>query len=633
MQFRFRNTPSSYSIPIASLSVLPIGSERVLQCIDHSARIPGNAVIPVDYLTTTPTGSGDDAQALALPTPYATTMITDEYYYDQLTGLRIPLWYQHSVTKVYFNSKASPRYIDRSIREGFEHIDRTVSGLLPSNGSFVIPYGSVSVYNTGTGETVPWDGMYVDYSAGSLIIRDTYSPAGSMFRIMYTVVPVDITVVPHENEVYRIEIYTINSDTRLYGLALLSSDVTPYRVRYNVAQGVYDVRETEEYTAASPLFTLVPSAYFDQCYADTLTRSTSRYFDIRNDAVYTMSSNPFRSFSIAPRRAVTTRITVEPPRPSGFTEDWVPRIRTGNIVTDDTEFTVSAPAYFSGIRSRKERGKLFDDTTVSVSSSIYAARWPGGIWDGIIIESGSGVRYTPVSIDQVSGKITVAETLSSKSPVWVTYTTKDDTIPVSDICLNPLSSHSYHNNNSKETVFVFVITGFNDTCSVLYATFPQYVQGRPFNYTYDYLDNLFNAADPEVRMATRQRLYNASDELIASDARIEILSVIYTINPLDEDGFLLEDARTFGGGILTEHRSCYDYSYYDGVPVDTAAYLVSKFPREIINDLAARALEWDPETIVADNPESFAYERARSRIKAVMKKYTPLGATQEILFE
>ena len=117
------------------------------------------------------------------------------------------------------------------------------------------------------------------------------------------------------------------------------------------------------------------------------------------------------------------------------------------------------------------------------------------------------------------------------------------------------------------------------------------------------------------------------DDLI----RLEPLALMYVINPLDEDGYLVEDARLFGGGTESRNRSFYDYSYYDGESTDMESYIRVHVPQYMYNDVKSRALLWDPDVIVSDNPEAMAHQKTMALIRSKVKKFSQLGTVQEII--
>jgi hypothetical protein len=143
-----------------------------------------------------------------------------------------------------------------------------------------------------------------------------------------------------------------------------------------------------------------------------------------------------------------------------------------------------------------------------------------------------------------------------------------------------------------------------------------------------------NSANSSIRNSYRADIIGLPDSHKGPTLKkLEPLAITYVINPLDEDGYMVEDARLFGGGTAAKHRSFYDHSYFDGEATDMESYLVYKFPRWIYDDLVARAMFWDPDTVTASNPSSHAMEAARKLIKSKVRKFSQLGTRQEIIIE
>ena len=107
--------------------------------------------------------------------------------------------------------------------------------------------------------------------------------------------------------------------------------------------------------------------------------------------------------------------------------------------------------------------------------------------------------------------------------------------------------------------------------------------------------------------------------------RIEILALVYLTNPLDEDGFEINDVRTYGGGYIVPKYSCYDYSLYDGEMIDLSAKLQYSIPKWIYSDLRERALEYDEAIAHLSDKEARVDSIVSSKILGVLRKYSQPG--------
>ena len=140
MKVTYKNTPSIYDIPLCHMSMPDLQSNEIIQINDYSSYISGNSIAPVAYVNTQPTNSDNK---LISSNIYNNLLVTDEYYYNRMTGSKEPLWYTHSIRGIYYNNKAITRIINRSIRDLFINMDRKVLDIRPNTGDYIIIRGSV----------------------------------------------------------------------------------------------------------------------------------------------------------------------------------------------------------------------------------------------------------------------------------------------------------------------------------------------------------------------------------------------------------------------------------------------------------------------------------------------------------
>jgi hypothetical protein len=213
-----------------------------------------------------------------------------------------------------------------------------------------------------------------------------------------------------------------------------------------------------------------------------------------------------------------------------------------------------------------------------------------------------------------------------------------DSVPYSYLDLNPLLSQ-----------FSDGMFGIVDVClafflipssyargmsSVCFVSLPRYVGVGSLSYSHADVYNLANSAVIEDRRSFRasipllpRELYETTDGL---DVPLLVLGIVFVTDPLDVDGYRVEDSRRFGGGLKEDHDNCYDVSLFDGERVSLEPSLVFEIPRSIYNDLRSRMLTWSPEVVGSDNPEDIVDQYVLEFIRSKVQKFSMLGTVQEI---
>ena len=165
--------------------------------------------------------------------------------------------------------------------------------------------------------------------------------------------------------------------------------------------------------------------------------------------------------------------------------------------------------------------------------------------------------------------------------------------------------------------------------NIVICELEKYRTGRQINYTYSILDNMINSEEPSERNEYRATMTLPSSpvDLLSETKlyRMEPLALVYLSNPLDNDGFMINDVRTYGGGYKKPRYSCYDNSLYDGERIDLSAKIHFTVPKWIYNDLRARALEFDEDISHLSDKEHRVDGLLHSKLTALFEKYSQLG--------
>jgi hypothetical protein len=613
--------------------------------------IPNNIMAISKSLSSFPYGSeasGITEYRLMAKGNFERTIVTSEYHYNPQTGISIPLWYIHYLRELYYNSDSIEKSIKRNIRNSYENSDRIISAMIPSASGYVILGGSVSVRRTRESVHVnldPWE-FAIDYGKGEVSVLRSKVQADDVLLVRYTLVPVDIQVETEDEGFYRIEVReVVTGYSTYYTTAVLTPIGSSVRVKYKAAISSQTVDEVTESTTPTPLFVQVE----ESVRADVVNRVragdpvdivSTRVFSLSEveggaDHIYITTNNKDSKFTFTSSSRYNNRIRLTRPESLGFMVDWYPRTTTGSVHTyDDRHFLVGDLGDPCPIVTTTEVARVVDPTTLSVSKGDLLAMYTSERgWYGVTVERKDGVILSVESLDTQNGLINLATEVSRLDIIKVTYQAYTEGHTVDRVCLNPLDTHAYHNKNIRKVMVLYVLgeNRYSEDTPVYARTLEKYIEAKPVTYTYSEIDNLLNSSNKDTRNTYRSLIDELPDIYLDDDLiRLEPLALLYVINPLDEDGYLVEDARLSGGGTIVKHRSYFDYSYYDGEGTDMESYLSIKVPQYMYNDLKDRAIRWDPDVITSSDPSAEAHKKTIELIRRKVKKFSQLGTKQEI---
>lgn len=674
MQFRIRSTPVGHDVPLASVYISDVLSNDVVQLMNFSSHIENNMTSAVKQMSSEPKYSdGNDYHnrfALRARSSFGSIEITNEYHYDRTTGAVTPMWYMHSLQRSYYNPDILQKSIKRNIRTGSEQSDRVITAMIPVNGDYVILGDSVSIKKS-VGVNQGWlsyKEYYVNYGEGSLSILSDISEAGSQFEIRYTLVPIDLSVTTFDNSPYRIElhpsIYSICTTcggsgcddcygkgrvtyASHYTVSILSPSTSQILVSYRSFVTTTRVEEVSEYTNSAKVFNAVGEEVRRNTVVDLLSdweidpvkyRVFSRENDPTDyrDIISVTTDNPDEMYTFRSNTKYNTRIRLVKPYSLGFMIDWFPQVTEATVRQHDGTVYSTESQVQSRPISVSEIATIVDPNTLSVSiGNIYAMYTSDFRWYGVTVKRSDGTELEVDSVDIQNGLIHLIDNVSRREIINVLYYTRPIGRGIYEVCLNPLSTHGYHNVDIKNKIVLYIIADSSAGDLPIYVKIlDKYRDNELLTYTYEDLNAALNAESNQSRKSFRSDIAGLPSKYKTDTfTRLELLGLLYVINPLDEDGYLIEDARLFGGGTPIKHRSFYDHSYFDGEACDMESYLVYRVPQWIVDDLAERALIWNPDTVMADDPNSHAVEAAEDLIRKKIKKFSQLGTRQEIIIE
>jgi hypothetical protein len=644
MQFNLKKVAGYGDVPIASIRYSPLQSHDMIQVLDYSGHLAGNAVATVSYLETHPQSGG--SHELALANAFGEIQLSDERFLDRTYGIAEPLWYRHTLRQAHYNTSAVTKTKKIRLRGGRHELDRTTVLANISSGQIIVLDSCSGTYRRipgGDVSTLSSSQLFIDYGAGTATVRisgDSSYNAAYTYEIALTfqILALSLSVTQDDISYYRPEATAIvASNAKYFELSLLSTSNHPMRVRYQaISRESREIEEVEELTVAQLLYAKVSVSARQYLAAETSSTSSSRVYSVEErDGLRYMSVitvNPDRVFYFRRASGSASLISVEEPRARSFYEDWFPTLTNSWLVCPDgRRFDFGDEQY--RLCHVVEKALIVDNTTLSITrDGLVAFLKPDNTWWGISVTDQNGKSRAVSSFDSSQKLVFLSDEVSLRDTVTVSYLRMVSRLDL-PFCLNPMQSHSFHNFEVSENVVLIAVadsthaTGTDAVCALV---LPKYVGGRLHVYEYSEIDELLNSDDAAARQAVRALMTGLPTSLLASSERIEPFALLQVSNPLDEDGFAIEDARIYGGGTVSTTRGFFDYTSYDGELVDLENKLCIEVDESVVLDLAARALTWDRDVIIADDPAAAARQAAESLIRNKARKFSMLGTTQEV---
>lgn len=642
MKFKAKRKLSKYDVPVASLRFKPVYSSNVVQLIDYSASIPGNTIASVSEVHTKTT----DTYSLDTLNIFGKIQLTDKYYGDKATGSTIPLWYLHTLQRPYYNNNVSSRLITKDIRHLYVSTDRIISSIVPTDGNMVIVQDSIKVKNNNTLLYIDNDSFWWDTAKNNIRISDTIATGGISFDVSYDLLPLNIEVETYENSMYLPNIERVyNSNTKYYHLRFLSTSPKPMKVWYMGVQNNEEIDEFTGYTLVTPIFNeVVNSARLWMINSEDYENTELRVFSYNtigdSNYISVTSSNSDRKYTFRPEKEQSTKIKLLPPDYYEFSRDWFIGINTYTFDTNDGRTFSVADRGIVDTRERIiEKAEIISSTIISLShKNIQYTIGPYGDIQGIEVYTSDGKVIDIESVNNNIGVLYLQSEVSKNDDITVHYAITKGYIDFNYICLNPLPSHSDHNYDIRNNVLAFfIIDSANDTLNMPIAVkvLPLYNGNQFMHYDITTIGGMINSQSDIDRETFRADMVNLPPELVNSDTVIETIGIAYLTNPLDTDGYIVEDMRIYGGGTKENNMSFHEYSLYDGEATDLELFIKVHMKERLFDDLVNRILEWDPDVLKLDNDKraDMARQKAHEMINKKINKFTHLGTASELIID
>jgi hypothetical protein len=632
MEFTVRKKPGETDIPIATVRRTSVYSHDMIHLVDFCDQYPDNRMPVLRTLMVYPEGSGTHPNRMSVLANTNDYLVSDEFKVSP-SGTMVTMWYRHSFTHSFFSNSAITRSVKRTIRNGMTSTDRVISGLIPSGESIYMLRGSVSVSYAST--VVDRDRYHVDYTAGVITIASDLAVVGRTFTVSYTLVPIAITILRAEPQMYTIAVWTSGFSNSYFIVEILSETMSSFRARYMTADSSGYPCEITETTRCTPLFNLIDynvlTARFSLSGADPELKLAAVF----NGNVYVFSENTDHQYAIKTSSMNRTGIYLEVDRGLDFDSDWFARIAPGSFTvnSEDITYTYSVdPPMFPEMR--REYTTILSPNVISISgqSVLYSVTQDNEIL-GISVTNENGQTYTVTDIDVDYRYITIDPALSLRDRVVAEYLSKTPGVRI-PICMNPITASDYHSIDLYSQVVCILLAPADSSgeSTVYTMTLPKFETGALINYPFSYINNLVNNTDDTARNTVRAAIDGLPADLCAAaNIPLVVLGILTLKDPLDDEAYIVEDSRVFGGGIPDYNRYCYDYARYDGERVDMSSLIRISVTQDIFDDLVSRTAEWDIDTIVSDILEETARQRALEILNDTVSRFVHLGTEKEIV--
>ena len=665
IEFKLKKSPSTYNIPLSSILVSPIDAKDVIQIDDYSYKLSGN-IVDINSVVLSDVRYDADLKSVVANVSSVDNdiLITNRSYLDSSTGKYHPLWYSHTLSTPYYNKTYVKKTLRRRIRKDFIESDRIFTYLSDSNNSPIIN-GSIEVtrkLSAGSAyETIQPDAYSVNYSEKKIVLSNdvviipgTTNPIYEIV-ITYEVLNLDLLVIPLNGECkYIVDVYRPILTVREYFcVEILADTLSPFRVVYKYANENGEIKERDEYTIVCPIFKQVDDSIIANTTISVSSDKTMRRMYSLNEVSQAIGlsynirlSEPNMNYSyyITSNREVGTKIKLGLPINTSYKAHWyltIPSTKVisyevlpGNTVSKRTYDFTTSKAY----KTITEKVEIIGSNLVSLShKNPIISKTSMGSYSGIVILR-NNVSVEILYVDRSSGTICLNTDVSKKEHITATYTISISDYEITNMCFNPIGSHQYHNKNTKKMAYLICTVAseyLNPSSSKIFIKeLPKFRSGRAIEYNIDIVESKLNSPLFETRKEYREDMGLPDIFMTATELhRIEPIGLVYLSNPLDEDGFLLNDVRVYGGGTKDSGYSCYDSNLYDGESVDLSAKLHYIIPKWVYDDLRARALEYDENISHLSDKESRVDSILDSYIKSKLEKYSQLGTefTYEVL--
>lgn len=634
MRYVLKKKPTKYDIPLAGARSSEMSGNAISHITDFSHEILGNSYAAFQNITSYPDSENVDPlvrNRLISKNMFSDIILTDEFYYDSTTSSRIPLWYKHPFSKIMYSSSCTSKEVKRKFREDKIETDRTVYGLIPSTGSYIIPRGSLYVYIGNTGAATADDNISIDYVSGSVTVKSsllTGLPENQRyFTVRYKLISTEIQIEEYGSPYSAIMCIAADSNYTYFHTYILSNSKDSFKVRY-MSKSEETVFETSESTSYINISSRVDTK------TDIASSFKHKMFYYDSSDIYVQSTNSDHKYCFMPEYIRNSKISIIESNDGSFLSSWKPILTNGIVENDTGSFSSGLSSHVSYI---KERAKFITDRIIAVTSdNLRHTISSGGIKGIKVIRESDNLEIGVLFVNSYRGTIELDRSISRKDTIYVSYSTAAVGQSISKAA-NPMDFFRSVGFNSK--THGILIAAIDSRMvppgrknGIYYKPIRLYYSGRPKTFTYLNIDSELNNATAATRNTYRAEM--GLPPLFYSEStlyRVEPMCIFYVSSIYDADAYEIFDLRTYGGGLTDYQYSFYDHSSYDGERTDTSSSLRIEIPEWLKEDVKQKCMAWSPNVAKSDYPEDEADIEAEQIINSKIKKFSLIGTDQEVI--
>lgn len=643
MIFALRKQQSENDVTVANISTARVRSEHIMNITDHSSRYPDNnisilreissriMVAPIAY----------NGYVLEKYNIFNSILLTNEYSYSLELGTKVPLYYSHRINNNIYTKNVSPKSVRKKIMTSLDS-ERKIKGLIPRNGKYIIPIGSISVSRVEIDNSLTARNFFMDYGNGELVITGTIVK-DETYLITYLLVEDKFTITVDDSVVYRISLEKAYPDSNNYfRMEVLTTSLAPVKVKYISAETNGTAREYTSYTIGENLYTTVTPEIRKSIISRNL--SDMRVFSIEEMEIEDGSSvykyfiflpfgSTYDTFSFKSADKSNSIVKLKQIPNVAYEYNWQAEVTTGQFESDSVIYEIP---------ENRTRQRKINDEPVKVNNRIISLTRENpmvsideyGVPSGITVTTETGENISIEKVDVEKSLVYLAESVRMTDRLFAEYYIRNNTIEYEKISFNPLVPNPELGNDISQYIIIILmipkLRAINGLNRYLYhMALPKYSKEGIKNYSYD---DIYEAVNGTPNLRSLIKGLNTS--MVAADELV-ILGSVYLSNCLDEDAYLLEDARVYGGGMPNPARDFCDYSFYDGERTDLNTILHVFIKQEVYDNLYDRILQYDRDVQMYQGEPlkmpAIAHKRTMEIINAKVEKFLPVGTEWEVV--
>lgn len=589
-------------------------------------------------------------------------IITNETFIDEKTLDLIPLWYVHSLKKVYMN-------ITLDNRDMYVNIpDNIIDNLIPADSNLSIVKNTVKLFRVVNNSNIfiSSDNYKVDIPNKRIIITNEalLNSANGKYRIVYDVFIPDIIIEDKygniiENNKYVIEAHKISGSDTLFNVNILTwfknTDDNIYYVKYNS----FDNNNQIDISEILRVYNIYKKT---DDYNNIIDRN-DRYYYINDN--YDIETKLTKYDTVYIRYNIENNEYIEIKEPDSLYKNiaWYINIRAGKftdsnsgLVYDIIERNKYNLKDNERIVKTSIRPIFINDTTLKLyHKNLYVSMNNKYEYTNIHIYS-NDIEHKNIieNVDIENGIIYLNKILSTNNDIVVEYKYRTKYISYEYINVNPLAKYKDNENIINKQIVLYMLPSNYLNKSLNRSVFHKIVYKNP--------SVVKNIKDEEINVLKsmeyiiglddngKSNIYNEVKDYIINNAPDDLKPIILgyvNINQIvHEDSYDFNDIRQYAlyvndiiplNKLLDANNDVINYcdiALYDGKIIRGNKVIIVNITKELFNKIKYLFEEFDTDTIykTRNNPD-YIYIKTKQFIEEVIKKYFKVGTYFKFIYE